>query len=245
MRPTLLAIAFTLSSIAQTPTEPPPLIRIIRSPIPNASHIYADARAAVTVLGMTAITGPSESWFIELHDSFSTIEDLDRAFRNIGSEGPSGALFASDDIIAPSRSMIALYRPAWSYRPEEALKVLPQSHYFQVSIFRNHTGDDAAFAALVRSRSEGLDRINLDRPDLAYEIISGAPSETYLLLSPMASLKTLDNSLAARGQGEAGRSNAAIGREHLLFRIEPRISFVSSEFASVDPGFWLGKPNPE
>jgi hypothetical protein len=32
-----------------------------------------------------------------------------------------------------------------------------------------------------------------------------------------------------------------MSREHLLFRVEPRISYVSREFADVDPDFWRGK----
>jgi len=195
---------------------------------------------------MNSISGPSETWLIEAHDSFSAIEDLDKAF---GTAASSSNLLASDDVLAPSRTMIGLYRPAWSYRPEEALKLLPKMRYLQVSIYRNRSGDDEAFAALVRARTAGLDTINLDRPDIAYEVISGAPSGTYLLLTPLVSLKTLDDTLSVRaGRLEGGAKNAAhyeIGREHLLFRIEPAISYVSEEFASADPDFWNGKAKPE
>ena len=30
-------------------------------------------------------------------------------------------------------------------------------------------------------------------------------------------------------------------REHLLFRVEPSLSWVSDDFASADPEFWHGK----
>ena len=36
-------------------------------------------------------------------------------------------------------------------------------------------------------------------------------------------------------------ANVGAAREHLLFRVEPRISYVSSDFADVDPEFWRGK----
>jgi hypothetical protein len=36
-------------------------------------------------------------------------------------------------------------------------------------------------------------------------------------------------------------SDVEIGREHLLFRVEPRISYVSNDFAEGDPEFWRGK----
>jgi hypothetical protein len=31
---------------------------------------------------------------------------------------------------------------------------------------------------------------------------------------------------------------AEVSRESLLFRVEPRISYVSTDFADVDPDFW-------
>jgi len=34
---------------------------------------------------------------------------------------------------------------------------------------------------------------------------------------------------------------AGIGREQLLFRVEPRISYVSDAFANAAPDFWNGK----
>ena len=33
-----------------------------------------------------------------------------------------------------------------------------------------------------------------------------------------------------------------MNREHLLFRVEPRISYVSDDFAEAEPEFWRGKP---
>jgi len=41
-----------------------------------------------------------------------------------------------------------------------------------------------------------------------------------------------------------GRKVAAeteIGHEFLIFRVDPRISYVSDEFAGEDPAFWAAK----
>ena len=35
-------------------------------------------------------------------------------------------------------------------------------------------------------------------------------------------------------------SDTEMSREHLLFRVEPRISYVSDDFAEVDADFWRG-----
>jgi hypothetical protein len=49
----------------------------------------------------------------------------------------------------------------------------------------------------------------------------------------LANARTKDGSKLA--------SETEISREHLLFRVEPRMSYVSSAFADVDPQFWRGK----
>ena len=95
--------------------------------------------------------------------------------------------------------------------------------------------------------------MNLDRPEVGYQVISGTESGTYIFLAPMPSLSAIDNAIAAtwgRGDGlaHAARqaSNKAAGeaeiwREQLLFRVEPRMSFVSETFGGASPEFWLGK----
>ena len=95
-----------------------------------------------------------------------------------------------------------------------------------------------------------FDSINLDRPEVVYQVISGAPSGTYIFLAPLPSLRMMDNGRPftptyAEGSEAAARKKAAdteIVRQHLWFRIEPRMSYVSEEFASPDPGFWHPTP---
>ena len=69
----------------------------------------------------------------------------------------------------------------------------------------------------------------------------------------MLSLSAIDNAIAVSGGRADGAthalrqaSNKAAGdadiwREQLLFRVEPRMSYVSEKFAAGSPEFWLGK----
>ena len=84
-------------------------------------------------------------------------------------------------------------------------------------------------------------------------MISGAPAGTFVFLAPIASLRSFDegvNSVPVFAEGLANArakdgskiaADTEMSREHLLFRVEPRISYVSREFADVDPEFWRGK----
>jgi hypothetical protein len=118
-------------------------------------------------------------------------------------------------------------------------------------MYRVRPGTETEFAEALRARRDILDTINLDRPDLAYQVVSGAPAGTYLLFAPLASLRTLDEGLARRtGAIEPRAANKAladaeISRGQVLFRIQPRISYVSDELAAEAPEFWRNKPTPQ
>ncbi len=63
-----------------------------------------------------------------------------------------------------------------------------------------------------------------------------------MFLSPLATLKQPD--AAVRAPADAGAKIAAqieLTRERMLFRMEPRLSFVSDAFAAEDADFWRGK----
>ena len=248
MKIILLAGLAVCAAVAQTLTEPPPLVRLHRRLGAASVRPYADARIPVNVVGMAAITGRPETWLIEMHDSFAGIEDVDKALRPLD---PFAAMDYLDqpsgDILAGSRSLIAVYRPGFSYRPEQATQALRKARYCQVSIYRVHPGSESEFAELAKSRRLLFDSINLDRPDIAYYVLSGAASGTYVFLAPLPSLKVLDDGWAkaptyAENIPAESAKTGGFTREHLLFRVEPATSWVSDDFASADPEFWRGKP---
>lgn len=209
---------------------------------------YANAGAAVNVLGMVAVTGVPETWLVEVHPSFGSIEDLDRGLSALSPVGGSDA-----DLLAPTRTMIALYRHGWSYRPVDAIRMLPRARYFELTVYWIRAGTEADFGEVVRQRRAGADSINLDRPDLAYQVVSGAPGRMFVFLAPLTSLRTIDEgmmqlpgraeSAGRAAQGVKVASDAEISREHVLLRVDPRISYVSDAFAEADPAFWRGRAN--
>jgi hypothetical protein len=256
MRTLLFAGILASCALAQGPTDPPPIIQVTRKPGISARTIrpYADAKAAVDVVGLTAMTGAPETWLVEIHLNYASIEDLDQRLTAVtplrrDGEGPT----LHDDVLVPSRTMIATYQPGWSYRPDQAIRLFPRARYFIVSINRIRAGTEADYGELVRLRRASQDSVNLDRPDLAYEVISGDASGMYIFLAPVTSLKSFDEGVAAtpvyaEGIAEAHSKtrtkvapDSELSREHLMFRVEPRLSYVSDGFASADPDFWRPK----
>ena len=223
MRPILLLLAAAVLLPAQIPTEAPLLIQLIRKPGARWEPVrpYPSAKPAIQVLGMTSITGMVETWHLELHDTFSSIEDLDRALAAVSrNDNPQ------DELAAPSRTIIAIRRLRSSHQPDEALKLLPRARYFQVS------WSDAKAAA----------DPSISIPNIAYQVLNGDLAGLYFYLSPLVSLRTIDENMARYLPGQPGFLSSAtqggVGHEHNLFRVEQRLSWVSDEFAAADPGFW-------
>ena len=244
----MLAGMLAGSAAAQSlATDPPPILQIVRKPGTAAASIrpYADAHAEVNAIGLRSITGRPETWMVEAHYAFASVEDLDQRL--------AGFAPASDEAVAPPLTLIGLYRPAWSFRPAEAVRLLPRARYFNVTIFHVRPGTESEFGELVRLRRAAADAINLDRPDLAFQVISGAPAGTFVFLAPLQTLRAMDDGVnpvpvyaegiaaARQKDGKQIAADTELSREHFLFRVDPRISWVADDFAELDRAFWRGK----
>ena len=243
------------AALAQGASDPPPILELVQKPGYAAAAVkpYADARAAVNVVGLTAVTGIPETWFLEMHPNYTSLETLDQALNTAGAPRTAGAVDGGqDDILAPARTLIAVYQPQWSYRPEQATRQFAMARYVQVTVYRLRNASEATFDKIVNLRRGSMESVNLDRPDIAYQVVSGVAAGTYIFLSPMATLRGLDEGVPdtpayaqrladERAKVLASTSPADISREHLLFRVEPRLSYVSEEFAAADREFWRGR----
>jgi hypothetical protein len=229
MRTVTLLCVLTGSIAAQSPGDPLTLVRIVRKHISPRSPIqpYLNARPPAVVIGMRSVTGNSQIWLLEAHGSYGSIETTDQALAKVYSSGD-----AEDELVAPAESLIALFRHGLSYRPDEAVKLMPEARYMQVSVYRSRPGFDVDFAELMRLRKALLDSFNADRPELGYQVISGATTGTFVFITPLTSLRSLDEAvtrwLNQRDGGPVGgrlgreiKAEGDITREQLLFRVEP------------------------
>ena len=238
-----IVAAFSICSVLVA-ADPPTVIRVMRCASIGEGRAYSDIHSPVSILGAASASGLSESWFFELHGSFESVEAFDHSVFPEHTGVPY-----SDDVLPPSRTLIALYRPGLSHRAEEAVRATQKARYLMISIYRIRPGKEAGFAELVRLRRFHYENINFDQPELAYQVVAGAPSGTYALVIPLASLKILDEGLnrAPEGPRDAGPNEqklageAEIAHENFLFRLDPKNSYVSDDFAAGDPDFWRPK----
>jgi len=258
--------AATLILSAQQP-GPPKVLRIFREDIKEgkgSAHEKVEARWAQTMarikypcysLGMTSLTGTSQAWFLEGHDSFASIGEAEAFLGKPAVKPEIDALDAQDaELRAGSRQWIAVFRNDLSYRIGPMMESLPKMRYVNVLVFRIHQGRDQEFVDLGKTAVAALGKSGSDQSVAVYQIVSGAPNGTYLLLEPSASLKTLDDA-PARGEammnamGDAGSKRfiksageTVASVESLLFTVNPKMSYPPKEVAAGDPDFWTPKP---
>jgi hypothetical protein len=252
----LFALALVSAAFAQAPTDPPPILQIACEYGHAIGPVkpYAAAKAAVDAIGMSSATGTPQTWTIEVHNNFASIEDLDKAIfpLTLAPGARDGYGQPQEDLLTPPRTMIALYEAEWSYRPDDAVRLLPKARYMEVTIHRIRQGLEIDFEHLVHLRKLTNESVNLNRPELAYRVFSGAPVGVYLVIAPLANLRAMDDGVAdvpafaagvvdERAKTAPKQAELEIAREHLLFRVEPRLSYVSDDFAASDAGFWRGK----
>jgi hypothetical protein len=207
-------------------------------------------------LAIEAISGTAtEVMFLSGYGSLAAME---QDYQNFGkaSNGPEyEALTRQEaDLVNSVRATVAILRPDMSYKPERMMSVMPQSRYLSIETFRVRLGHDADFAAGSKLFQNAFEKMKREQPYVMYQVIMGAPEGTYLLFSPMKSLKEVDDEYANQGafmqaMGEENMKNLMKGvgdvfvtMENNVYAFNPQMSNVSKEFAAADPKFWTPKP---
>ena len=151
MRTFLLAGILVCAAVAQ-----PPVIRVVCN---GRIGPYVTFKPAANVIGMVSLAGPSEGWLMELHDSFASLEDLDKALIPAGSVTPGANAF------------VGRLRLELSYRGPEITQILPKMRYFDVATYHVEPGAYGDFEKFLKARRAAMSSLNLDRPNVVYQIV--------------------------------------------------------------------------
>jgi|HubBroStandDraft_1064217.scaffolds.fasta_scaffold04976_8 hypothetical protein len=251
----------------ETPAPAPRVLMVVREQIKEgreAAHakaeeawprIFQKGNVKTHYVGMTSESGPSEAWFLEPYDSFGGMEKERAAIEQSALAADlETANVVDGELRTGSRTLLAVFRDDLSFHAAEAISSMPKCRHMGVTLLRVKYGHDADLVQAARLLIDGDEKSNSDQPALTYQVISGGPSGTYLLFSPMDSLARMDAAparmVAARqAMGERNRqhfdalaADAVQSSESLLFAFNPKMSYVSPEFAAADPEFWNPKP---
>ena len=247
------------------PMVPPPLMQFYREEIkPGHSgphegteaawaRLLAKGKATDHYLGMSAMTGPSEAWFIMGYASYADWEakqkelDANPALKN---EIEQAAL-RDGEHLKNSHSFLGAYRKDLSFGPSVEIGKL---RYFRIRTFRIRQGQGQAFEAGVKQALAAYEKSHYPGSFACYEVEAGMGSGTYVILRPMRTLADMDamdtQSKAFReALGEEGQKNlqkvfadTVMHVENNLFALNPKLSFVGPQTIASDPAFWTLKP---
>jgi hypothetical protein len=257
-------------SQAQAPTPPPKVLRIFEENVKvgkNAAHekletswakTWAAAKWPGQSLAMKTIAGQPQAWFIEPHDSMASIENLNRAAAKMTALTAQTDLLSAQDgeLLTGVRTIIATYREDLSYLPANAPPV-PKLRYFDVEIFQTRPGHTADFIESRKLTKTAHEKASMSDSAVYYAVAAGAPNGTFMRFRGVQSLADQDRYDQAHGakayqdavSGSQKRideltSASVVNIQHVIFEFDPKMSFMSKEFTSIDPDFWTPKPKP-
>lgn len=246
---------------AQSP-EPPHLLRIFREDIKsgkNSAHegvesayVRAFSKSGYTsYLGLDAMTGTNQAWFLESYDSY---ESMEKAIHLAETEPLKSALAQLDaqdgELRTGERGMIATYQKDLSYLPVPSN--LAKARFLNIMTVRVHPGHSEEFAEMRKLVNAAYAKSGNKLRRVVYSVSSGAPAGTYLVLSAMDSLKVLDPPTPAMSMADAFGDSLAryfklqaevvVSSESTMFAVNPKMSNPPKEFVAADPAFWAPKP---
>lgn len=253
------------SAVAQT-TEggPPPIMTIYREEI-KAGHrgAYSESSGAWPAvlrkanypgnyLALMSVSGPAEAWFLEGSTSFAHYQEKEAQADSSALRAELNALSAADgQHLNASRTMHARYRPDISYgKPLDMAKM----RFFTIVTTRIRPGHGPAYVDAMKMVKAAHEKAGMNERYGVYEVFAGAPSGTYLMLIPVESAARVDELTAEHASkmpsaiGDAGRetlrkmaTDGTLFSESQIFRVDPRLSYVSAEVIARDPAFWTPK----
>ena len=244
---------------------PPPLLQIVREEVkPGHGAAHAVTESAWTraltkgksrdhYIGMTALTGPSEAWFIMGHANYADWEAKQNEYEgNAALKAEVDKVSQQDgDHLSGTRTLLATLRMDLSYGPPVEIGKM---RYFRVRTFRIKQGQNKAFEEGVKIALAAYEKSHYPASFAFYEVAAGTGSPTFIVLRPMKSLAELDAASAAEKAFQAAlgdEGQKAMGKvfadtvnnvENQLFAFSPKLSFVGPETIASDPGFWAPKP---
>jgi hypothetical protein len=261
MKNALAILLVVLPLYAQQSSPPPAVLRIVCEDIKEgkgAAHEKTEAAFMQAVakanypshtLGLAAITGTSQACFLEGHATFASIMHSEAEL----DEPEFGALDAADaELRTGSRTMLAVYRADLSFGADRVN--LEKMRFFSIETVQVRPGHADQHVELVKMLIAAEQRMGDTQPVATYQVVSGAPNGTFLVMEPMASLKSMDEGQQRQQAlfqaiGDAGVkryaqavSEAIASEESILFAVSPQMSYVQKEWITADPQFWTPKP---
>ncbi len=205
---------------------------------------------------MEAWTGTPNALFFDAFDSYEQMEKAHDFLADGYAKHPELARGsqAIAELMTSMKTVVAIKRGDLGYHVDRIN--LSKVRYMRIVIAHIRPGHENEFTESFKTLAAAYEKINSPNPWMVYQVDTGIPRPTFLVIVPMRELAEMDkllaNATAVRGaEGEAGVNRIQeITREVYessevqLYVVSPQMSHVSPAFAAGDSAFWIQKPPP-
>ena len=221
------------------------------------AQAFADAKMPYGLLGMSAVTGPRETWYVSGFPSYAEMARMTKAFGDRPALTAAVARFdpQESEMLSDARGMVLLLRDDLSYGQGSSLATM---RFMTVTRLTVRPGHVPEFVEARKMTKQAHETAHLSDSYSVYEATAGAPVGTFFVFVARKSLAELDDAatihgpayLAALG-GEEGRTkmttmsgNYLVSSQTDHFAFVPSQSVVSAGWAAADPSYWKLRTTP-
>lgn len=249
-----LAFSVALPLFAQ---EPPPILKIVREDMkPGKSMAHEKTEGAYVrafqktnfpnYVAWEAMTGQTQVWFLEGYANFAGIEAASKIANTEPLKTALDQLDVEDaELRTGERTMIARYLKDLSYLP--APLNLAKTHYVWLTVLRVLPFRNEEFAEIRKLQRASFEKAGVQTLSVVYLVAQGAPSATFLVVTPLESLSAMDERARTSTREVLGnqydrllklRQEVIASSEDTLFSVNPKMSNPPKAYLDADPNFW-------
>jgi len=251
----------TSSAATAGPGAQPKFLNVIHmalQPGKNSAHAeqeaaivrgYSESRIPVYWLEWDSVTGPSGALYLNLFDSFEQAENTGAAMGAGLAANPKLAKMQEQlllDHVTSLQTVFTLLRDDLGYGTVNFAK----ARLLRVTTIEIRPGHEGEFVEAARGIRAASEKAHAEVAWAVYEVNAGMAGPAFLYITPMRSMKEIDDAVARRNLYEDAKSDAFQQRlreiarsaytttESQIYAVGREQSHVSKEFAGEDPKFW-------
>jgi hypothetical protein len=213
---------------------------------------FEKAKSPYYGMGMVAMTGAPQAWFLTPYDSNRAIGESLKANADdpVLSAELSRLARADTAHITNARNILLRARKDLSHG---AFPDVGKQRFYEVTLFRVRPGHEDQFAEVAKAYGAAAGRAAPDNAYRVYEVVAGAPGPVYYVISSTVSQAEIDKrfsdgdaTMKAFTKDEMAllqkfSTDGMINAETQRFRVDPNMCYVPKDVRASDPAFWNPK----
>jgi hypothetical protein len=263
---TLCAASFAPAAFGQTlPTAQPKYITVVREKVKvgraaeHARHeagwpaAYEKAKSTQVYLALASMTGSPEVWYITPFESHAALDEANK--REDADPVLSAELErlsrADGEFLTGLDVLQAAARPDLSHG---SFPDISKVRAYEITQFHVKPGYESGFAAVAKAYAAAAAKVAPKASWRTYEVMAGAPGNTFLVLSSYESFAEFDRAMAegmsimsafstddAIAMQKFGADGYVAPPETNRYRLDPGQSYVPRAVRETEPAFWMPK----